>query len=74
MKYLFLILIRIYQLCISPLLGKSCRFYPSCSCYTAEVIKTHGAFFGCWIAFKRIVKCGPWNAGGYDAPPTLKDR
>ncbi|MBA2726790.1 MAG: membrane protein insertion efficiency factor YidD [Parachlamydiaceae bacterium] len=72
MKYVLLILIRIYQLCISPLIGKSCRFYPSCSCYTAEVIKSHGALIGSWFAFKRIIKCGPWNPGGYDAPPTKR--
>jgi putative membrane protein insertion efficiency factor len=69
MKYLFLGLIRLYQLCISPLLGANCRFYPSCSCYAAQAIKDHGAWAGSWLTFKRLIKCGPWHTGGYDAPP-----
>jgi uncharacterized protein len=68
MKFLALIPIRIYQLCISPFVGCSCRFYPSCSEYAAEAIKKHGLVKGSWLAVKRIGKCGPWHPGGIDLP------
>lgn len=69
MKSLLLIFIRLYQVTISPLIGKSCRFYPSCSEYTFEAIQKHGAFYGFWLGLKRILKCGPWHCGGHDPVP-----
>ncbi len=66
MKKICVLLIKLYQLCISPFIGTCCRFYPSCSEYSKEAIEKKGALKGCWLAFKRIVKCGPWHRGGYD--------
>jgi hypothetical protein len=61
--------IKLYQLLISPLLGKRCRFYPTCSQYSIEAIKKYGFLKGSLLGFKRIVKCGPWHPGGYDPLP-----
>jgi hypothetical protein len=62
-------LIRGYQLAISPWLGPRCRFYPSCSCYAHAAIENHGALRGSWLALRRLLRCHPFNAGGYDPVP-----
>jgi uncharacterized protein len=69
MKYLALGLIRIYQRLISPLLPPSCRFVPSCSQYGLEAIARFGFFKGGWLAVTRILRCHPFNPGGYDPVP-----
>ena len=69
MRHVLKILIRAYQLVLSPLLGPSCRFYPSCSHYALEAIDTHGAWRGTWLTIKRISRCHPWNEGGFDPVP-----
>jgi putative membrane protein insertion efficiency factor len=69
MRALFRILIRAYQLAISPLLGPSCRFHPSCSHYALEAIDTHGAGRGLWLSARRLARCHPWCAGGHDPVP-----
>ena len=69
MKYIFILLIRLYQWTISPLLGNCCRFYPTCSDYAQEVIRTQGIARGGWLTLKRIIKCQPWNPGEVDLPP-----
>ena len=69
MRHVLKILIRGYQLAISPLLGPSCRFYPSCSHYAKEAIETHGALRGTWLSVKRISRCHPLNDGGFDPVP-----
>lgn len=69
MKLLLLALIRIYQYTISPLLGRRCRFFPSCSEYTAEALQKHGALKGARLGLKRISRCHPWNPGGFDPVP-----
>ncbi|MBS0607365.1 MAG: membrane protein insertion efficiency factor YidD [Verrucomicrobia bacterium] len=69
MKYLFIFLIRLYQLTLSPFLGKCCRFYPSCSDYAIDAVKKHGAWKGSWLTAKRLVKCQPWHPGGVDEVP-----
>lgn len=61
--------IRAYQAAISPLFPPSCRFYPTCSTYTVEAIQKHGPFKGGWLGMRRILRCHPWNAGGYDPVP-----
>jgi putative membrane protein insertion efficiency factor len=65
----FLFLIRIYQYLISPILGKSCRFTPTCSHYGVEAITKHGPFRGGWLTLKRIARCNPWGGHGYDPVP-----
>jgi len=65
-------LIRIYQYCISPMLGPRCRFYPSCSCYADEAIQRHGAMRGGYFALRRVLRCHPWHEGGYDPVPAAQ--
>jgi uncharacterized protein len=74
MTKLLLALIRLYQLTLSPLLGKSCRFEPSCSRYTAACIQLHGPGRGVWLGLRRLARCHPFHAGGYDPPPLLRSR
>jgi len=69
MKWLFLKLIRGYQLFLSPILGSNCRFQPTCSSYTYEAIQKYGAIKGVWLGIKRILKCHPWGNSGYDPVP-----
>tara|TARA_Y100000768_G_scaffold264833_1_gene202160 strand:+ start:325 stop:537 length:213 start_codon:yes stop_codon:yes gene_type:complete len=66
MKVLFIYIINFYQKYLSFLLGKSCRFEPTCSQYAKESIEIHGAFVGGYYSLVRILKCGPWSAGGID--------
>lgn len=66
---LLLVLIRCYKYAISPILGQNCRFFPSCSDYTAQAIEKHGALKGVHLGLKRISRCHPWNPGGYDPVP-----
>ena len=58
--------IRVYQRILSPILPNSCRFHPSCSQYAAEAIERHGVVRGAARALKRLSRCHPWHAGGYD--------
>ncbi|MCR4743576.1 MAG: membrane protein insertion efficiency factor YidD [Treponema sp.] len=67
-KFLCL-LIRIYQICISPLHRPCCRFTPTCSAYAIEAINKYGPFKGSLLAIKRILKCNPFHEGGYDPVP-----
>lgn len=69
LKKLFLLPIRFYQLAISPLLGPSCRFTPTCSQYTAEAIQEWGALKGLWLGLRRILRCHPWGGCGHDPVP-----
>lgn len=69
MKTLLLLLVRAYQLGISPFLGQNCRFYPSCSQYAIEAIGRHGALKGSWLSARRLCKCHPWHPGGVDPVP-----
>ncbi len=69
MRHLLMLLIRIYQLTLSPLLGPRCRFYPSCSCYAHTAIERHGAMRGGWLGLKRLLRCHPLADGGYDPVP-----
>ena len=62
-------LIRFYQKFISPLLGQSCRFHPTCSQYAVEALSNHGALKGSSLAIKRILKCNPWGGYGIDNVP-----
>jgi len=62
-------LIKAYQYGIRPMLGQRCRFFPSCSEYTAEAIGSYGVIRGASMGAKRLAKCHPWHAGGYDPVP-----
>jgi putative membrane protein insertion efficiency factor len=61
--------VRAYQVAVSPLLPRACRFHPSCSEYASEALARHGACRGCLLAARRVVRCGPWHPGGYDPVP-----
>jgi putative membrane protein insertion efficiency factor len=64
-----LVLLRGYKLLISPIFTGSCRFLPSCSDYAAEAIRLYGVPHGSWLALKRLARCHPYCAGGYDPVP-----
>lgn len=67
--WLLLLPIRFYQTAISPLLGPSCRYTPTCSEYARQALIKHGPFKGLWLAVKRILRCRPWGGSGYDPVP-----
>jgi putative membrane protein insertion efficiency factor len=69
MKYIALLLIRFYQLVISPILPNACRFTPTCSQYTYEAVKKYGFLKGTWLGIKRISRCRPGGGSGYDPVP-----
>jgi putative membrane protein insertion efficiency factor len=61
--------IRAYRYVISPMLGPTCRFYPSCSCYAEEALQQYGALRGSYLTMRRLMRCHPWHEGGYDPVP-----
>ncbi|MBI5662188.1 membrane protein insertion efficiency factor YidD [Ignavibacterium album] len=65
----FILLIKIYQIFISPLFPSSCRYTPTCSHYTLEALKKYGLLKGLWLGIKRISRCHPWGGSGYDPVP-----
>jgi uncharacterized protein len=69
MKQVLLLLIRIYQLTLSSVLGRQCRFLPTCSDYARQAIEIHGAARGGVMAAKRICRCHPWGGDGFDPVP-----
>jgi putative membrane protein insertion efficiency factor len=70
MRQLIRLLIRAYQLAVSPLLGQRCRFYPSCSQYALEAVSSYGSLRGGALALKRLARCHPFHDGGYDPVPS----
>lgn len=68
-----IVLIRVYQYVLSPLMPPTCRYLPTCSAYAAEAVQRHGAFVGAWLALRRIVRCHPWGGHGYDPVPKRRD-
>ncbi|MEZ5175074.1 MAG: membrane protein insertion efficiency factor YidD [Acidimicrobiia bacterium] len=66
---LALSVIRIYQRLLSPLMGRNCRYHPTCSRYTYEAIEIHGAMRGSWLGIRRIARCHPFHDGGFDPVP-----
>jgi putative membrane protein insertion efficiency factor len=69
MRAVLRVLIRGYQLVVSPWLGPRCRFHPSCSNYALEALEVHGALRGSWLAVRRVGRCHPFNPGGFDPVP-----
>ncbi|MGE0187980.1 MAG: membrane protein insertion efficiency factor YidD [Steroidobacteraceae bacterium] len=72
MRYFLSNLITAYRYLISPWLGSNCRFYPSCSCYAHQALLEHGSMKGLWLGVRRVLRCHPWHAGGYDPVPPNK--
>lgn len=70
---LVMLLIRGYQIYLSPFVGRCCRFYPSCSSYCLEAVRQHGALRGLWLGICRIGKCHPFHPGGVDYVPTPRN-
>jgi len=69
MRQSLILLIRTYQLLLSPLLGNHCRFYPTCSQYAMEAIERYGPWRGSRLAVRRLLRCHPWHPGGIDPVP-----
>ncbi len=69
MKQIVLAPIRFYQYAISPMFGRRCRFFPSCSEYTADAVNKYGVSKGLRLGLGRICRCHPWNPGGFDPLP-----
>jgi putative membrane protein insertion efficiency factor len=63
------ILVRLYQWTLRPIIGANCRFEPSCSNYAVEALRRYGGFRGTWLAGRRLLRCNPWVAGGFDPVP-----
>lgn len=64
-----ILLVKIYQIFISPYFPNNCRFTPTCSAYSVEALKKHGIFKGLWLSLKRLLRCHPWGGHGYDPVP-----
>lgn len=70
LSFPFILLIKFYQVCLSPLKGHpTCRFTPTCSQYALEAFRKHGPFKGLYLSVKRILRCHPWGGSGYDPVP-----
>lgn len=68
------LLLRVYQLTVSPLLGPVCRFAPSCSSYAVTAVRRYGVLHGGWLTARRLARCHPWNDGGWDPVPERPHR
>ena len=66
---ILVLLIKIYQIVLSPFVGKQCRFYPSCSNYAIDALRTHGMYCGIKLIFQRLIRCRPFGESGYDPVP-----
>lgn len=66
--------LRAYKLTLSPLIGRQCRFLPTCSEYAAEALILHGPARGSWLATRRLCRCHPWGSAGYDPVPRPRDK
>ena len=72
-KTLLISLVKGYRMLLSPWLGSSCRFEPTCSAYSLQALQQHGAAAGSYLTLRRLVRCHPWCEGGHDpVPDTLK--
>ncbi|MGB0101855.1 MAG: membrane protein insertion efficiency factor YidD [Nocardioides sp.] len=74
LRWLLIGFLRAYRLLISPLYGQVCRYYPTCSAYALEAVTERGSVIGSWLTVRRLVRCHPWSAGGYDPVPTHSSR
>ena len=69
-----ILLIRFYQTFISPLLGPSCKYHPTCSNYAIDAFRQHNLFYASWLTVWRVLRCNPFSKGGYDPVPPKKKR
>ncbi len=69
LAWIFILLVKFYQLSISPLFPGSCRYTPTCSTYSIQALKKYGPFKGLYLSIKRILSCNPWGGHGYDPLP-----
>jgi len=69
---ILILVVKFYQGAISPYLGRSCRYVPTCSEYMIEAIKIHGPMRGFWLGIKRILRCHPWGGHGHEPVPPAK--
>ena len=69
MKTILVAVVRAYRLLLSPWWGRQCRFTPTCSEFAVEALERHGAARGAWLAMRRVARCHPWHAGGFDPVP-----
>jgi putative membrane protein insertion efficiency factor len=69
MKRLLIFVLKFYKAAISPYWPGACRYEPTCSEYAQEAISQHGSLGGAWLALRRLARCGPWHAGGFDPVP-----
>jgi len=74
LTFMFISIIKFYQVFLSPIFPNSCRFYPTCSNYAIEAVKKFGFFEGLVLSIWRILRCAPWSKGGYDPPKPLFKR
>ena len=74
MQYFLIRLVRAYRLLLSPWLGSSCRFEPTCSAYSLQCLQVHGAAAGSYLTLARLARCHPWCVGGCDPVPAEKPR
>lgn len=73
-REVLVLVIRLYQLTLSPLLGPVCRFAPSCSSYAVTAVRRYGVLHGSWLTVRRLLRCHPWNPGGWDPVPDRRPR
>ena len=73
-RYLLIGFLRGYRMLISPLYGQVCRYHPSCSAYALDAVREHGSVRGSWLSVRRLGRCHPWAAGGYDPVPPRPPR
>ena len=66
---LLILLIRLYQVTLSPFIGRNCRYTPTCSNYGIQALEKYGTFKGGWLTIKRVLSCNPWGGSGYDPVP-----
>ncbi|NBU59997.1 MAG: membrane protein insertion efficiency factor YidD [Betaproteobacteria bacterium] len=69
MRRVLILLVRLYQWLLRPLIGAHCRFYPTCSAYAVEALHRHGAWRGSVLTVRRLCRCHPYNPGGFDPVP-----